>query len=132
MRKFIVLMLLAMVSGGAAAEWVKIDRSGSGDFDIYADPSTIRRSGNIVKMWHMADYKIVQVSSYGNRFLALKAQWEYDCKDERIRTLYFTLHSGNMGNGNTVYSDDGTPPNWAPVSPDSNSENLWKIACGKQ
>ena len=133
MRKFIMLLLLAMVSSGAAAEWVAMGSADSGDtyFDIYVDP-TIHKSGNMVQMWVMFDFKTVQVDEYGRQYLSDKAQHQYDCKDERSRTLYFTLHSGNMGHGNVVYLGDGIRNNWIPISSDSISEGNWKIACGKQ
>ena len=49
MRKFIVLMLLVLVSSGAAA-WVKLGKSADDGFDYYVDPVTIRRSGDMAKM----------------------------------------------------------------------------------
>lgn len=54
MCKFVLLVLLVMASSGAAAEWVKVGDSPAPDgFDVYADPATIRRAGNMVKMWGM-------------------------------------------------------------------------------
>jgi len=128
--RVIVLMLLVLVSGGTAAEWVAFGGSDSGSFAIYVDP-TIRRSGNMVKMWVMFDFKTTQEQA-GRRYLSQKEESEYDCKDARYRTIYFSWHSGNMGSGNTVYSDNRIPENWRPVAPVSVVEDNWKAACGKQ
>ena len=132
MRKFILPMLLVLVSSGAAAEWVALGSADSGDayYDIYVNPATIRKSGNMVKTWAMYDYKTTQVSDKGQ--MSHKAQLEYDCKDERSRLLYISAYSGSMGNGNVVYSSDGIPGNWSPIVPGSVNEGAWKFACGKQ
>jgi hypothetical protein len=48
MRKPILMMLLAVVSSSAAAEWVEL---GSNEISTaYSDPATIRRNGDMVKM----------------------------------------------------------------------------------
>ena len=86
----------------------------------------------MVQMWVMFDFKTTQADEYGRRYLSDKAHHEYDCKDERSRTLYFTLHSRNMERGNVAYLGDGIRNNWTPVFSDSISERNWKIACGKQ
>ena len=131
MRKAILMMLLAVVSSSAAAEWVNHgDSEAKGGFDIYVDPATIRRSGNMAKMWVMYNFKAVQVTA-GDRHLSLKTQAEYDCKDEQVRVLFFTAHSGHMGWGNIVHSSR-TPGKWLPVPPDSVYADNWKLACGKR
>lgn len=131
--RVIVLMLLVLVSSAAAAEWVKFADAGSGDayYDTYVDPATIRKSGNMAKMWMLFDFKTTQVLG-GDRYLSVKSQQEYDCKDERDRTLYFMYQTGNMGNGGVIQSSDGTPGKWTPVPPGSFREALWNYACGKQ
>lgn len=132
MRKAIVMMLLAVVSGSAAAEWVKIGSSPSlGGYDHYVDPATIRKSGDIVKMWGMYDFKTTRVVS-DVRYLSEKLQIEHDCKNERSQLLFFSMHAGNMGNGDPVYYTKSVPDNWTPISPGSVDETQWKFACGKR
>ena len=49
MPKAILMMLLAVVSSSASAGWVVV---GVHDTSIlYADPASIHRAGNRVKMW---------------------------------------------------------------------------------
>lgn len=129
MRKSILIMLLAVVSSSAWAEWVEVSRNDTST--IYANPATIRKAGDIVKMWYLIDYRIIQGANVGSPFLSSKDQSEYDCKEERTRTLYFTNHSGNMGGGDNNYSSE-TPLNWRPISPGSVGESLWQFACGKR
>lgn len=55
---------------------------------------------------------------------------EYDCAKARQRTLYFSMYSDSMGEGQRVYSRS-EPGEWAPVPSGSIVEKLWKIACGE-
>lgn len=130
MRKAVLVMLLALVSSSAAAAWVEV--GGSEGFTAYVDPSSIRRAGNRVKMWYLHDFKTAQVSqSTGERYRSAKVESEHDCRDERWRILYFTWHSGNLGEGIVVFINPN-PQGWVPVSPGSAAETQWKFACGKQ
>lgn len=128
MRNAILTMLLAVVSSSAAAEWVLAGRNAT--TNLYTDPTTVRKASNLVKMWELIDLNTAQVSTEGKRYMSSKSQSEYDCKDERTRILYFTLHSENMGRGETVFTDPN-PRYWIPFAPGSGSAGLWKIACGK-
>jgi len=124
-----LITLLVLSSVPAYAEWVAIGESGSDGTTIYVDPDTIRRKGDLVKMWHLFDYKTAETYR-GSSFLSIKAQDHYDCAEERIRSLAVVHHSGNMGIGRAVYirSDEG---NWEPVPPQSTGQALWKFACDK-
>jgi Surface-adhesin protein E len=56
----------------AATDWVSSCSSKMyGGTDIYVARSTIRRSGNLVKMWDMYDFKTTQVIG-GYRVLSAK------------------------------------------------------------
>ena len=126
--KRILIVILLVISGNSYAEWTQF--GGSDEFTQYIDKETIRRNGNFVKMWDLKDFKTAQNYS-SDSYLSDKAQWEYDCKEERGRILAFSWFSGQMGNGKVVYlkSDTGK---WSPIQPDSVGEALWKVACGKK
>ena len=129
MRKAILMMLLAILSSSAAAAWVEV---GSDETTtVYADPATILTAGNMVKMWHLLDFKTVTVPPGGKHYMYMssKSQTEYDCKEGRARVLFFSWYSGNMGQGKVVYSTR-KPGKWEPVPSESAIELLWNIACG--
>lgn len=126
MRKAILMMLLVGVSSSAAAEWVVVDTSKTDV--LYTDPATIRKVGNRVTMWSLIDFKTIQ-SDQGIRFMSSKTQYEYYCKKERARVLFFSWHAGNMGGGQIVYSYD-EPGKWRPLPPGGATEMLWEVACG--
>ncbi|MBI5625752.1 MAG: hypothetical protein HY935_00885 [Nitrosomonadales bacterium] len=127
MRKVLLMLLLAFVSSGALAEWVKV--GGNGDNTLYADPASIIKSSNMVKMRTLHDYKVA-VKVAGAVYLSSEVQEEYDCKGNHSRTLFFSFHSRNMGKGKKVYSDTELHA-WEPVRLGSVREILWKFACKK-
>ncbi len=128
MRKAILMMLLAVMSSSAVAGLVEF--GDTEDSNVYADPSTIHREGNRVKMWILEDYTTPKMDEILGPFISVKRQDELDCKEEQSRTLYISFHSENMGEGEVVGIDE-TLGKWTPVIPESVGETQWKIACGK-
>jgi hypothetical protein len=127
MHKAILMMLLAIVSSSATAvEWIEVDFDGN--VTVYADLATIRKVGDRVKMWILIDYKTAQA---GNPYMSIRGQSEFDCKRERMRSLFLSFYSSNMGRGHVVDSDDD-PAKWKRVTPGSIDDSLWQIACGKR
>jgi len=127
---WLLLTLQVLSSGPVYAEWVLASGNDEAGLTVYVDPDTIRRKGNLVKMWQLYDYKTVQTVA-GDSLLSIKRYNEYDCTEERTRMLAYTWFSGNMGSGKVVYS---TPDEqqWEPVIPRSINRTLWKVACSKQ
>src|ERR1700694_761304 len=103
MCKAILLLLLAFVSHGAAAEWVQVGANETNT--SYADPATIGKEGAIVKMWDLRDFKTVQARPYGMPYLSQKMRREYDCTEQRARTIELLHYSENMGQGDITHSD---------------------------
>lgn len=129
MRQAILIVLLAMVSSSVAAEWVEVGRNEISTF--YADPATIRKTGNMVKMWDLLDFKAVQARPYGTPYLSQKTQQEYDCKEEQTQIIDLLRYAENMGKGE-VASTDSDSGKREPVRPGTASAALWEFACGKR
>ena len=125
----LLMLLLAVWSSSAAAAWVAI--GGNDVSNTYADPATIRKAGDKVKMRHLVDFNSVQLKASGRRYLSEKLQYEYDCKQEQARMLNFSSHSGNMGAGAMV-EGEFRPGKWEPLPPGSLVAYLRKFACAKQ
>ena len=121
--------LLLASSGPAYAEWVQIDKTYEG-MTTYIDPATMRRKGDLVKMWYMMDF-FTERTIWGRTSLSAKAQGQYDCSEERLRKLAATYFAGNMGGGKVNHSD-ADEAKWAPVAPGSVGEALWKAACSNK
>jgi hypothetical protein len=127
---WLLITLLALSSGPVYAGWVLTSGDDEAGLAVYVDPATLRRNGNLAKMWQLYDYKTVQTVA-GDSFLSIKRFNEYDCAEERTRMLGYTWFSGNMGNGNVVYSTTEQLP-WEPVVPRTINRSLWKVACNKK
>lgn len=128
MRKTILSLLIAIFSKGAMAAWTEVGATAI--FSAYADSTTISKDGSKVKMWDLFDFSITQ-TVMNKQFLSIKSQREFDCKDKALRLRYTTYHSLKMGAGNIVNTSN-LVRDWAPVSPESIDEILWKFACGKK
>jgi len=127
-RRAISLAMLAVASTGAMAEWVKV---GSNATDtLYIDPAIRWSETGTSKMWALNDFNVIQRVGEREPFKSEKVEYEYDCKGQKSRLLYFTSHSESMAEGDVV-DFNVVPAEWAPVTPNTGQEELWKIACGK-
>jgi hypothetical protein len=103
MRQQIVMMLLVLSCGPAYAEWVEVSANKMAGVIAYADPDTIHRKGDLVKMSSLFDLRTTQTGR-ANSYSSIKAQQAYDCAQDRSRALAYTKFAGNMGHGAEVYS----------------------------
>lgn len=127
---WLLITIVALSSGPVYAEWVSISfTKKESDYDVYADPDTIRRKGDLVKMWILYDYKTLQLAA-GVAHLSDSIQLEANCTEKLQRRLAYTWWSGNMGGGNVVFSYSGEG-NWMPVGAGTVGHTVWSFACGK-
>ena len=130
MKKLLLTLMLALLSTDTKAEWIKVGESDNkGGYTTYADLASIRKVSNKVKMWVLFDYKIEQKVS-GVNFLSEKIRREYDCEEEQMRILAYSLFSWNMERGELVRSYS-QPQKWEKIQPESMDETEWKVACTK-
>jgi hypothetical protein len=120
-------ILLSVISAGALAE-VWLETSRTDDYLAYADPSSIRRQGDFVKMWSMFDYRIPQPGVSGKTYLSTRRQFEYDCTGGRARALAVSAHAAREGKGAALASVS-VKYEWRPVLADSADDYLLKFAC---
>jgi hypothetical protein len=131
MRKkcLLLITLLLLSSGPAYAEWMSLGESDAGT-TVYADPATMRREGDLVKMEVLFDFKTIQTKA-GVSYLSAQAHMEYDCAEQRFGGHAVMYFSDNMGRG-TLRDRSSAKGKWLPVSPGSLDHALWKLACGKK
>lgn len=118
------------IGSDLSKNWVLFD--GDPEITGYIDPSTIRRKGNKVKVWHLYDFKESQIDIKGNSYLSVQVQDEFDCIEDQSRILYLSHHSQHMGRGSIVYSDNIPDNEWRPIPPNTKIESIKKIACRKK
>lgn len=86
--------------------WVAVDsayQSPSREM-VYYDPKTLRRDGDLVTLWQLTDYKMMQGNaSFGrfmmgpHRFFSTKTHKEFHCTDNTVRLLASSEFSWHMG-----------------------------------
>ena len=123
----ILILLLTIVSSHVAAEWINISTNGDGS-TIYADPTTMQKSGDRTKMWILFDYRKAIIES-DDKIMSIKKYEEYDCSKSQARLLYLSKHSGRFTEGKVVYVNDIPYNEWIPIVPGSIPEDLWRYAC---
>ena len=121
--------VLVLASFTAAAEWVSFGSTAA--FTNYVDPAGIHRSGNIVTMWTLIDFKAAE-NIDGKAVMSMKMQREYDCKKDLSRDLSLSFHTGQMGGGELAGSKLFADNPWVASPPDNSDEAFWKYACGKK
>ncbi|MDE0799088.1 MAG: hypothetical protein OSB01_06735 [Nitrosomonadaceae bacterium] len=128
MKKILLILMLFVVSNGAMAEWVYINKS----FDTfyYINPETIQKSGNTVKMWILGDFIEARNLKNGVINSSIRDQAEYRCKERQNRSNYQVLYTENMGEGEIIHTFD-QPGEWKSVIPESVGETHFEFACKK-
>jgi hypothetical protein len=91
---------------------------------FYIDPETIRKDGNLVRVWTIYDEK----RRHKDGQLSIRSREEYDCKQERYRYLSMSTHSEPMARGDTLES---YPPDvsWREIPPGGAASFMLKIVC---
>jgi hypothetical protein len=123
--KHFVLAFIALTSSASvAAEWLRIGETES--YDIFIDPDTISADGHLRKSWEIRNLKIQSRAGESDQF-----RMEYDCKGERSRILYWSVHTGRFALGKlTKLGLEASL--WHPIRPYTIDWDLLRIVCSKQ
>lgn len=128
-RFFLLTLCVLLMTGNAWAEWTQSGENEGGILTHYVDRGTIRRAGHLTKMWVLQNFAALQAASAnGKSFRSSKSQMEFDCREEKHRTLALYWYSGLMGKGDIVAADTDAGK-WARNIPDSVQTTWWAIAC---
>lgn len=121
----LLLPLLLLASGSAWADWVKVTSTVEANF--YVDPATLRKDGNLRKIWLIMDLK--QRDTEGAISRRVKA--EYDCKGERIKSLALSTHAEPMAGGTIIANYGADTRGWNEVPPGSAFDSILKLVCAQ-
>jgi hypothetical protein len=145
MRIIALVVLLALAGASEAADWTEwadwlVGKNTFGElvvvnrepaFTVYANVGTLRSADGVVTMWSLTDFTLDKEAVPVKGSMSLRIEREYDCNRSRMRSLYFSRHAKNMGEGEIVASDS-TAGAWQPVMLGTIGERLWKVACGRR
>jgi len=122
-----------------AAKWTRVHKNDELGLTLYADYATIRKSGDITKIWSMGDFETMQKIKMGGKkkkYLSSKSRWEFNCKENQLRLLASVFFSDNMSRGTRLLYSSGRSLSfarlWMQVETVGESlGTLLKTACGK-
>lgn len=107
--------------------WIKVGESDQ--MTVYANPFTLRKKGSRVRMWELFNFRSPRLHNNWQKYLSVRHQAEYDCKEMQYRTLEVEYHADNMGKGEEIFNDDKAKK-WEAVQAGSADQLFWKMACG--
>ena len=123
-RKWMLLLWLASLSGLALSDWEAVDENYLAV--VYIDPDKIRASSVFPQAWHLIDLRQRAKTGAMSRL----ALMEYDCHDQRRRTLAFASKAEPMGEGKTLFTSSVATP-WKAVAADTVEHKVMLMLCGK-
>ena len=115
-------VVLLSLSLPATAEWEETAHTADADWHI--DVSTVRRVGDLRNVW------LIREPRYGE--ISRRYFHQYDCSEQKLRVLSFSVHAKQMGAGRTLFKND-EPREWRYISSnrDSVAARIFKIVCSK-
>jgi hypothetical protein len=126
MRKLLIGLALSLVATAASAQWVLVTTAADDD-RYYTEPTTKRRTGNIVRMWELVDFKKSRVFA-GQTYNSERVYWQYDCSERTRQYLQSHGYSGQMGAGEMIGSTTQAGVKFF-VPPNTVAETLLDFAC---
>lgn len=104
------------------ASWYAVQETD--DSIIHIDPDTLKKDGVYRKMWHYEERKVI--GEFKDK--SVRSLKEYDCKNDKIRILSFSMFPESNLKGRTIMSVD-TPSIWIDLAPNTPSFNIAKLIC---
>ena len=121
-----IILLLALASGSAYAEWSRVGNFNNGDF--YIDRNTFSIKDGVREVWSLMDYRYTQMDSNKNIFRSSRAMLQLNCPEKKARIIHMSFFSGQMLRGNEI-SKMGMLKDWEPVPPDTPIRRILDTVC---
>jgi hypothetical protein len=121
MKRLMLALVALAFSATVAANWVKVGETEN--YDAFIDRDTIVKNGQLRKFWMIRNLKMQSRVGQSDRF-----QEEYDCQEERGRTLYWSTHSGSMASGEMLGLIQRVT-DWSPIPPHTIDWDILKFVC---
>ena len=110
-----------------ANQWTAVGLFDIGTF--YVDTDNITSSGDLYKAWTMLDYRDPKVHApTGKSFKSTRMQMEFNCKEQTVRTLSLSYHTGVRLSGDAL-STEGVIGPFEPVPPDTPIFKIMRWVC---
>ena len=107
----------------SASNWTRLTEAGNTTF--YFDKLSIHRAGDLRNVWEMHDLKIPRADGTAS----ISGWREYDCKNERVRSLKEYTHTRNMASGKATDTLGGKPAGWTKINHGTAGWAYLKLLC---
>ena len=126
--KALLLASLMLTSSLAhAAHWTALGLFEVGTF--YIDTDSVTVSNEHRKVWTALDYRDPHVNQHNQKtYKSTRMQMEFDCKEQTVRTLSLSYHSGVRLSGETL-STEGVIGQFEAVPPDTPIFKIMRMVC---
>jgi hypothetical protein len=129
MRTGVLLGLI--VAMPAWADWSFVAKTD--DFNLYGEANTRHKTGNVVRMWFMADYKATQSVRLPPPLLwtsyqSIRELKEFDCANRQHRSIKTMLFAAHLTKGDSLYGYESAGT-FGPVAAAALDEAQFQFAC---
>ena len=130
----LTIIVLMQCVGPVFAEWVALEEQYQSHplQTVYIDPDTLHRTGEVVTISALIEWKAMQGGRTPTRFYSTKLTKQFDCVGKRVRTVTATDYYGHMGTGEVIGGGGQTGEgHWVGIEPRTITQGLWETACRK-
>ena len=127
MKKILTIVCLLICTQAVNAAMVLI--AVTPKIDLYYDPASARKNGNITTVWEIFNLKKF-FQSNGKQFKSMKHRTAYDCKNELRQVQYSGFYSENDAYGELVDKQDfGLNAKWEVIDPQTSVYLSYLLVC---
>jgi hypothetical protein len=130
MKHLVISLLIFTSTSLLAQQWTPIATSVDGTVSNL-DLATLRKEGDIRRVWVLENFSEKKPSMFlsdSSGVFSIRYRMEYDCKNERHKTLSYTFFTEKEAKG-TVSSKSDLPSNWVDIAPGTAAWKLMETAC---
>jgi hypothetical protein len=127
MNKFLMILVLVLISSKAFAEWTMIQTNDDGNMLI--DFETLQKNENLITVSTLNDYYVRQAKG------EMSSEWRevHDCKNKQFKALSIKYYAENMAKGSILatYLLPEAEIAWSAVVPYSVGEVKANVICSR-
>jgi hypothetical protein len=82
-------------------------------------------------MWDIRDSRLARRYDDTSFYASTRRLQQYNCTEERVRSLALTIYSSNMAKGTVLHDTVIDKDPWRPIPPDSVNRHRMELACEK-
>ena len=121
-----LVLASSLAPAQSSSPWEAITASERGQF--YIDPTSVRKTGSMVRFKTLLDYAKPQMTHNGKAFRSALSSMEIDCASGMGRITQMSYHTGLMAGGQLVETQ-GMVQDWQDIAPESPVRRMANRVC---